>query len=230
MTQRFIFCSGIDLISSDICALICFDLGRFSYKLDITDLVACVLWLCFTVEGYLAQTLTPEGAILPSLAATVHRFCFMLGKEKHIFLPGVHLTYHPDTHHSLTSTVNTISNLLCLQLTVLWLRLKHHRIDKQIRLTRGRVFTDTISNRSDLSMVRKITRKARMTRGYNHGSCKGSFQCIMIVVYCFHTNTCSEKNALNCSPEYLCNNDQRGTTVMLKVWALTCCFWAAAWF
>lgn len=50
----------------------------------------------------------------------------MLAKEKHSFLPGVHLTYYVLTAH-----------LFVVKLQASW-------VDKQGRLTRGRVFTDTV--------------------------------------------------------------------------------------
>lgn len=56
-------------------------------------------------------------------------------------------------------------------------------IDKQVRFTRGRSFTDTIQ------IIVISTLEARVTLRCNHGSSKGSFQFIMIVVYCFHTIT-----------------------------------------
>lgn len=62
------------------------------------------------------QTWNPEGAIHLSLAATVHRFCFMLAKENHIFLLDVHLTCYPDTNNTLTPVVNMISNLYAYSL------------------------------------------------------------------------------------------------------------------
>lgn len=121
--QRFIFCTSIDLISSHIWALICFSLGRFSYKLVIADLGA---WqsLCLVTlsRGRRLPRAIPDSGVGYSQVSC----SFMLAKEKHSFLPGVHLTYYVLTAH-----------LFVVKLQASW-------VDKQGRLTRGRVFTDTV--------------------------------------------------------------------------------------
>lgn len=94
-------------------------------------------------------------------------------------------------------------------------------VDKQVRFTRGRVFTDTILNKSDLNKVRKSQEWQEWHLDAIMAPPKGPFNTSWLWFIVFIQTQL--KNAFNCSPEYLYNNGQRGDAIMLKVWALTRC-------
>lgn len=94
------FLPGFDLIFSDIGALICSGLGcsGINWRSWISERVSCDFVSRSKVTLNKPRLSGGGGS---TCFWQLRRFCFMLANEKHIFLPGVCLPHHPDTHDTL---------------------------------------------------------------------------------------------------------------------------------